>query len=183
MLIDFLYAVLLVLALVKGYQRGLVVGLFSLVAVFIGIAAAMKLSAVVAGYIGSTVKVSNEWLPFVAFLVVFLGVILLVRLGANAIEKTIEVAMLGWVNRLGGMLLYVALYTLVFSVLLFYAVQMNFISPETLQRSVTYSHIQPWGPKAIDGFGSVIPLFKDMFAELETFFEKVAGNIPPAGTH
>ncbi|MFZ1856027.1 MAG: CvpA family protein, partial [Chitinophagaceae bacterium] len=51
MLIDLIFAVILVLAILKGYQRGLVIGLFSLVAVIIGLAAAMKLSTVVAGYI------------------------------------------------------------------------------------------------------------------------------------
>ena len=72
MLIDLIFAVILVLAILKGYQRGLVIGLFSLVAVIIGLAAAMKLSTVVAGYIGKAVKVSEEWLPIISFAVVFL---------------------------------------------------------------------------------------------------------------
>ena len=77
MLIDLIFAVILVLAILKGYQRGLVIGLFSLVAVIIGLAAAMKLSTVVAGYIGKAVKVSEEWLPIISFAVVFLIVLLL----------------------------------------------------------------------------------------------------------
>ena len=76
MLIDLIFAVILVLAILKGYQRGLVIGLFSLVAVIIGLAAAMKLSTVVAGYIGKAVKVSEEWLPIISFAVVFLIVLL-----------------------------------------------------------------------------------------------------------
>lgn len=61
MLLDIVFAVVMVLAIIKGYQRGLVVGLFSLVSVIIGLAAAVKLSAAVAGYIGEAVKVSEEW--------------------------------------------------------------------------------------------------------------------------
>src|SRR5688572_5269635 len=106
MIIDLFIAVLLVLAIIKGFSRGLIVGLFSLVAVIIGLAAALKLSAVVAGYIGNTVKVSENWLPVISFIVVFLIVILLVRLGAKAIEKTVELALLGWVNKLGGIILF-----------------------------------------------------------------------------
>jgi hypothetical protein len=30
----------------------------------------------------------------------------------------------------------------------------------------------------INGIGKIIPLFKDMFAELENFFEKLAQKIP-----
>ena len=177
MLLDIVFAVVLVLAIIKGYQRGLVVGLFSLVSVIIGLAAAVKLSAAVAGYIGEAVKVSEEWLPVIAFAIVFIVVVILIRLGANAIEKAVEVVMLGWLNKLAGILLYVTIYTIVFSVLLFYAEQIKLIQPATIEKSLTYSYIQPWGPKVIDGLGSLIPFFKNMFDELSTFFSGVADNI------
>lgn len=177
MLIDLIFAVILVLAILKGYQRGLVIGLFSLVAVIIGLAAAMKLSTVVAGYIGKAVKVSEEWLPIVSFAVVFLIVLLLIRLGARAIEKAIEVVLLGWVNKIGGIILFTAIYITVFSVLLFYAEQMKLLQADTIDKSVTYSFVQPWGPKAMNGFGSIVPIFKDMFSELEQFFDGVAKEI------
>lgn len=177
MIIDIIFFIIIVLAIIKGYQRGLVVGLFSLVSIIVGLAAAIKLSAVVAGYIGKAVKVSEEWLPVIAFFVVFIAVVILIRLGANAIEKAVEVVMLGWLNKLAGILLYVTIYTIVFSVLLFYAEQINLIQPDTIEKSVTYSYVQPWGPKVINGLGSVIPFFKDMFEELSAFFSGLADNI------
>ncbi len=174
MLLDIIFAVIIVLAILKGYQKGLVVGLFSLVTVIVGLAAAMKLSTVVAGYIGKAVKVSDQWLPIISFAVVFFIILLLIRLGARAIEKTVELVMLGWVNKVAGVIFFAAIYTTVFSVLLFYTEQMKIIQPETIKTSVTYSFVQPWGPKAIDGFGTVIPIFKDMFEQLEQFFDGVA---------
>lgn len=177
MLLDIIYAVILVLAMLHGYRSGLIVGLFSLVAIIIGLAAAMKLSTVVAGYIGRNVNVSEEWLPLISFIIVFLLVVLLIRWGAKAIEHTVEIALLGWVNKLGGIVFYTALYTIVFSVLLFYAEQMHLLQPETINESVTYSFVQPWGPKVINGFGAVIPIFKDMFEELEKFFDHIAREI------
>jgi membrane protein required for colicin V production len=177
MLLDIIFAVIIVFAIIKGYQRGLIVGLFSLIAVIIGLAAAMKLSTLAAGYIGKAVKISDQWLPIISFAVVFLIVVLLIRLGARVIEKTVEVALLGWVNKLGGIILFAAIYIVVFSVLLFYAEQVKLLQPETIQQSVTYSFVQPWGPKAINGFGSIIPVFKDMFGDLESFFDGVAKDM------
>jgi membrane protein required for colicin V production len=177
MFLDLLFAIILLLAVWKGYRRGFIVGLFSLVAVIIGLAAAMKLSTVVAGYIGKAVRISDAWLPVISFIVVFIIVVLLIRLGANAIEKTIEVAMLGWLNKLGGIILYVVIYTVVFSVLLFYAEQVKLLQPETISKSVVYSYVQPLGPKVINAFGRLIPVFKDMFGDLEHFFDGVAKNI------
>jgi len=177
MLLDIIFAVLIVFAVLKGYQRGLIIGLFSLVAVIIGLAAAMKLSVVIADYLGKAVNISDKWMPVVSFAVVFLLVILLIRLGAKLIEKTVEMAMMGWLNKIGGIILFAAIYITVFSVLVFYAEQLKLLQQDTIDKSVAYSFIQPWGPKAINGFGSIVPVFKDMFSTLEHFFEGVATNI------
>jgi membrane protein required for colicin V production len=179
MLLDIIYTVLLFLAVFRGYRQGLIIGLFSLVAVIIGLAAAMKLSVVAAAWIGKEVNVAEKWLPLVSFIVVFIVVVLLIRLGAKAIESMVEVVMLGWLNKLAGMLLYAVIFTLIFSVLLFYAEQMQLLQPATIDRSVTYEYVQPWGPKVINGFGSLIPWFRDMFGELEAFFSQVSDRLSP----
>ena len=180
MIFDIIVAVILILAIIKGWQRGLIVALFSVIALIVGLAAAIKLSVVVAGYIGNAVKVSDKWLPVISFAVVFLIVVLLVRLGAKFIQKTVELAMLGWLNRLGGILLYAGLYILIFSILVFYADQLDFIKPETKSQSVTYAYIEPLGPKLMDWIGKIIPLFKDMFSDLQDFFDSVSKQVPPA---
>ena len=179
MIIDIIVAIILILAIIKGIRQGLIVALFSVIAFIVGLAAAMKLSVVVAGYIGNAVNVSEKWLPILSFAVVFFVVVLLVRLGARFIQKSVELAMLGWVNRLGGILLYSGLYILIFSIVLFYAEQLNLIKPETIKQSVTYEYIQPWGPKLMDGLGKIIPVFRGMFEDLEDFFDGVSKQVPP----
>lgn len=174
MIIDVLFAILLLLAVIKGFRRGLVIAVFSVIAIIVGIAAAMKLSALVAGWLKDSTNVSVQWLPFLSFAIVLVGVILLIRLGANLIEASLEVTLMGWVNRLGGILLYIIVYTLAFSVFLFYATQLKLIKEDTIAQSVAYSKIQPLGPVVINTLGRLIPWFKDMFTELEGFFAQIA---------
>jgi membrane protein required for colicin V production len=171
MLIDIIFAVIILLACIKGYSRGLILALFSIIAFIIGLAAALKLSTVVAGYLKNSTSISAKWLPFLSFLLVFIVVVLLVRLGAKLVEKSAKFVLLGWVNRIGGMILYAALYTIIFSIFLFFAEKLHLLKPSVISSSLTYDFIQPWGPKVIDGFGKLIPIFKDMFGELEKFFE------------
>ena len=178
--IDVIFALLMVLAIIQGYRRGLIAAIFSFVAIIVGLAAALKLSTVAAKYIGHTVKISEKWLPIISFIVVFLIVVILVRLGAKAIQRLTETLMLGWVNRLGGIIFYIAIYTTVFSIILFYAVQIKIIGAKTLDASSTYFFIQPWGPRAINGVAALIPLFKNMFTELEDFFRGVSDKISMA---
>jgi len=178
MIIDVIFALLMVLAVVQGYRRGLIVAVFSFIAIVVGLAAAIKLSAAVANHLGHAITVSDKWLPVLSFVLVFIVVVILIRLGAKLIQRLTETVMLGWANRLGGILLYGVIYLTVFSIVLFYAKQIRMIKPETMQASVTYSFIRPWGPKAIDGLGAVIPFFKDMFTDLEDFFGSMSEKIP-----
>lgn len=174
MMIDIIALVLLALAIFKGYSKGLIVALFTFAGYIIGLVAAIKLSAVVAVYLGANTGMGKQWLPILSFAVVFVGVMILMRLGAKFIEKAAQIVLLGWVNRIGGMLLFVLLYITLFSIVLFYAEQLKVVNADTIRTSVTWPYIRPLGPHAIDLFGKLLPVFKGMFQQLETFFGQVA---------
>jgi membrane protein required for colicin V production len=169
-----MFCILMVLAIIKGFSRGLIVAVFSLVAFFIGLIAAMKLSAAVASWLQDKSGVQTTWMPFIAFVLVMLAVLLLIRFGAKMIEKLMGFAMLGWLNKIGGVIFYAAMYIMFFSVILFFAKGMGVITDETIAESKTYSFVAPWGPKSIEAIGKIIPLFKGLFAQLETFFDGAA---------
>jgi len=177
MLLDIIFLIFLIAGAIKGLQRGFIIGIFSIIAIIIGLAAAMKLSTVAAGYLDDSVNVSARWLPVISFILVFIVVVVLVRLGANILHKTVEVAFLGWANRVAGAVLYILLYTIVFSVLLFFAEQLQIVKEETIIESRVYSWVKPLGPYIIDGLGAVIPFFKDMFDELKAFFESMSKQV------
>ncbi|MBC7537012.1 MAG: CvpA family protein [Ferruginibacter sp.] len=177
MLIDIIFAALFIFACIKGWRKGLIVALFSIIAFIAGLAAALKLSAVVATKLAANVEVSGKWLPVISFVLVFLIVVFLVNLGAGIIQKTAEVAMLGWLNRIGGVVLFVLLYSIIYSIFLFYALQLHFIKPATIATSQLYQYIQPMGPKVINMLGGIIPIFKDTFAQLEHFFGEVSNKL------
>jgi membrane protein required for colicin V production len=177
MWIDVTILILLIMAAVKGFRRGLVVAVFSFVALFIGLAAALKLSAILANYLREKSEMESTWWPILAFALIFIAVLLIVRWAATIVEKSVEFAMLGWINRLGGFLLYAIIYLLIFSIVLFYVNQAHFINDNTKRQSNTYSFIEPWGPKAINGLGKIIPIFKNIFTDLQQFFEEAGSKI------
>jgi membrane protein required for colicin V production len=177
MIIDIIFLVLVATAVWKGYQRGLIVAVFSIIALIAGLAAALKLSAVVAQQLDASTNISSKWLPLIAFLIVFFAVLLLIRWGAALIEKGVELAFLGWINKIGGIALYLVLYIIMFSIFLFYCKQFSVFSAEAIAASRVYSFVEPWGPTVIDGIGAVIPVFKNLFKELQEFFGKMQGSI------
>jgi len=177
MSIDVLFLLFMVLAVLRGLRQGFIIAVVAAVALVIGLAAAIKLSTLVAGYGREHTHISSRWLPVLAFLLVFIVVVIGVRAGGRLAEKAIDLALLGWLNKLAGVLLFAVLYTIILSVLLFYAVQVHLVSADTLSSSVTYSFIRPWGPVVINEFGKFVPWFKGMFAQLEDFFGHLGNKL------
>ena len=177
MIIDILSIVFLVIAFFTGMKRGIIVALFSLIGIIIGLAAALKLSVLVAAYLEDHISISVKWLPIISFVLVFVAVVFLIRMVANLIQTTVEMAWLGWVNKMGGALLYILLYALAFSVVLFFLAQSGMITKKTMDESISYTYLQPIGPWLLNGIGGFLPVFKNMFKELQLFFENLSQKI------
>jgi len=183
MVLDIITLCVLILAVFKGISKGLLLAVFSLLAFVIGIAAALKLSAITANWLEGTINVSARWLPLIAFLLVFIVVVILVNKIGLLLEKTMEWAFLGWVNKAGGIIFFAILYLLIYSVLLFYLGKMNIITDKQMEESTTYPIIAPWGPQGMKWISQLVPVFKDVFEDMERFFERLSTDIkPPAPT-
>lgn len=177
MIIDIIFLAFMAMAIFKGFQKGLIIAVFSIVGFIVGLAAALKLSSLVAVWLGESTTINVRWLPFIAFILVFIAVVLIIHWGAKLIEKAVELAFLGWVNKFAGILLYGVLYSLILSVLLFFAVQMHVFTAQTIEESRIYAYIQPWGPKVLEAVGKVVPVFSNVFTDLQQFFEKLGGKL------
>jgi membrane protein required for colicin V production len=182
MSIDVLFLLFMAVAVYKGLKRGLIIAVLSAAALIVGLAAAIKLSAAIAGYSKVHMHLSSRWLPVLAFVIVFLAVVIGVRLIAKLAEKAVDLTLMGWLNKLAGVLLYACIYTIILSVLLFYATQVHLLSAKTLSSSLTYPVIRPIGPVVIDEFGKFVPWFKGMFGQLEDFFGHLGSNLQHAQT-
>ena len=143
MLIDILFLVMMTIAIFKGISNGLIVAVFSIIGWILGIFAAFQFADVAAGYLKGSLDMSPRILYIVSFVIVFLIVMLVVHLGAKLVEKTFELAFLGWANRIGGIFFYVLLYTLIFSVMIFFAERVKLISNETIAASRVYPWVKP----------------------------------------
>jgi membrane protein required for colicin V production len=174
MIIDLIFLILIVMAIFKGISRGFIVAVFSLLAFMLGLAAALKLSAVLAVHLQEKMNISGYWLPFLAFLIVFIAVVLLVRLGAAVLKKVVTIALLGWADALAGIVLYGVIYLMAFSVMLFFATRIHLVSADTQADSHTFAFIEPFGPKVMNLLGKAIPLFSHMFSDLGKFFQSVS---------
>lgn len=183
MIIDAIFLVCLLIFLVRGYSKGVVVALFSVLAVLLGVVGALKLSGTVASMLFSGGEKGGRWVPFVSYMIVFILIVWLVRLGAKLIQRSFEAVSLGWINRLTGAVLYGFLISFIFSSILWLFNRMGVINPETQAASHVYPILEPLAPKVFSLLGSVLPFAKHIFEDLSGFFDNVNQKLPDVGSH
>ncbi len=67
----------------------------------IGLAAAVKLSAVLATHMKSDLHMSSRWLPVIAFILVFVLVILIIRWAGRLLENLVQTGFAGMAEQTG----------------------------------------------------------------------------------
>lgn len=177
MIIDILAGLAIAMALIKGYSKGLIMALFNTLSLLIGLALAVKFSFLAAPFLHQHFALSAGEASIAAFIFVLVGAILLIRLVGKTIQKTLETVKLGFVNRAGGMLLYLLIYLAITSVFIFYLEKLDILHPETTSKSFTYSWLAPWGPGILDWLGNWIPVFKDMFEKINEWLDSLPETV------
>lgn len=100
--IDILILILLLFAIWRGFKKGFIVELFTLLAVFAGLYAAVHFSDYISVRLKEDAGWDWEYVPVVAYTLCFLAVGAMVYFGGKMLEKIIKVVQLGLVNRMAG---------------------------------------------------------------------------------
>jgi membrane protein required for colicin V production len=178
MILDIITLAVLAYAVMKGMSRGLIVSAFSFAGLFVGLVVAMRFSTTAAAWLSGFDAVPPRWLPFLAFLLVFLAARWLVSLGGRMVEASAEAVMLGGLDKAGGVVLHVFLYGCVYSIVLFYLRPLGLPGEETLSASRSYPWVAPWGPWALKAVQAVFPFLGDMLRELQDQFRQGGAPLP-----
>jgi membrane protein required for colicin V production len=163
MLIDIILVVCIALGFILGFRGGIIRSLLSFVGLFLGVAVAVKCTALVSQYLYKNFAVEAAWWPFVVFIALLVIVVLVMKLIAILMEKVLDGASLGLLNKLSGAAVWCCLMVLLLSLGLWFANQGGLIRPELKAESHTYSYLLPIGPWTLEVMGNIIPWFKGMF--------------------
>ena len=94
--------VVLIFGAIRGYMKGLILSVASLLGLLGGIWAAANFSGLVAEQLAQSVSWSANAIHVTAMAITFVLVVVGVHFLAKLIEKVVELAALGLLNRLGG---------------------------------------------------------------------------------
>ena len=98
---DIILAVLLGLFIIRGALRGLVKEIAGLIGLLLGFFSSARYYHLVTPYVGKYVE-DGTATNILGYIVIFMGVSLVVKLFAVAVEKFMTVTSMGWLNHLLG---------------------------------------------------------------------------------
>ncbi|HXP48524.1 MAG TPA: CvpA family protein [Bacteroidia bacterium] len=131
----------------KGFKKGLIVELASILAIILGVFICAKFSDVVASFLGTELHshLSSLYLSIVADILLFIGILILVFFLAKGIQKIAEKLFLGIANRVFGGIFGAFKWALLVSVILYFFDILNtkagIVGTEILQQSWVYTHL------------------------------------------
>lgn len=89
----------------RGFKKGLIIELFTFLALFVGLYAGIHFSDGVAGFLKNQFSWDSEYVPTIAFTITFLLVGAMVYFAGVAIEKAVKAVSLSMPNRILGAIL------------------------------------------------------------------------------
>ncbi len=116
--IDIILLILLILAAVSGFKKGLVAEVASLAALILGIWGAIEFSYITSDFLVENFDLKTDYLNIISFVVTFVVIVILVHIVGNVVNKMLETVMLGFVNKLAGLVFGVLKSALILSILL-----------------------------------------------------------------
>lgn len=103
-LLDIIFIIPIIWFAFRGFSKGLIIGITTLVALILGIYLSIRFSGIVATFLMSNFDWDEKYIPIISFAITFVGVVIVIYLLGKILEKFIDMIALGFINKLlGGM--------------------------------------------------------------------------------
>ncbi|MDX9782622.1 MAG: CvpA family protein [Bacteroidales bacterium] len=147
---DIIILICLIPALFAGFMKGFVRQVAAVLALILGVWAGYHFSDFVSNKLISWISVNQNILNIISFAVIFIGVLILVNLAGKAIEGLVKLVLLGWLDKLLGIVFAIIKYAFILSILIYILESVDelfrFLPEETLKESILYGYLSKIAP-------------------------------------
>lgn len=155
--LDIVFIIPIVWLAYKGFEKGLIIELATLFALLLGIFVSLYFSDVTAEFLRESFGMKTKYLSLISFIVTFVLVVIAVNLIGKLIEKLVNVAALGFINKAFGGLFGVLKAVIFLSFIIFFIEKVDkkkvILTEEFTSNSLFYPYIKPWAITLIDIYG------------------------------
>lgn len=161
-ILDIILLVCFIPAIISGLRKGFIAQVVAIISIVLGVWLSVKAATLVGSWISQWIEASPQLINIISFAIIFIAVAVLLFTIGKLIEATIKIIMLGWLNKLLGVLFSMLKCILIigFLIIVFEAINDTFgLVPESyLSDSLLYTPFR-------DIADSVFPLFKELLSK------------------
>ncbi len=157
-MLDAIIAVPLLWFAYKGFSKGLIIELATLLAMLLGIYIAGHFSDYTADFLREKMDFHSKYMSIISFSATFLGIVFLVMLFGKSLEKVINMLLLSFVNKVTGALFGLIKAAFVMSILIYilttFELENKIISKDLQDKSFLYKPVKTIAP-------TIFPIIKE----------------------
>ena len=129
----------------KGFSKGFISELSTLVALFLGIWGGIHLAGFIADFLIGTFNMSEKYVPIISFAITFILIVIAVHFIAKLLIKLIKAVSLNFINKLAGAAFGILKFGLIISIIIVILDKIdsdiNFMSEKTKKSSLLYKPV------------------------------------------
>jgi membrane protein required for colicin V production len=142
----------------RGFKHGLIIEVFTLMALVLGLYAGIHFSDFASDFMKKSFGWHSDWLPVISFTLVFLGVGAMVYFAGKALERVVRAASLSPINKFLGVFFAVLKMTYIVSIVIVlidsYDERGDFFPEEKKKSSLLYYPVKKVSTTTVPGVAS-----------------------------
>jgi len=158
--VDIVLLLCFIPAVIGGIRKGFVRQIAALIALVLGIWGGLHFSSFISGTLRGWLDTSNTIIDILSFTIIFILVVLAVTIVGRLTEGIVKIILLGWLNRLLGVIFAIIKYALIFSIIIYLLSALDslydFLPDNLTGESRIYLAVKSFAPK-------VFPYIQQMF--------------------
>ena len=158
-ILDIILLICFIPAAIQGFQKGFISQVIAIISIIAGVWLSVQFASEVTVWLAQYIQGSEQVLKVVSFALIFITVIAGLALLGRLVEGTVKLIMLGWLNRLLGVVFSLVKASLIVGLIIMAFCSLNntfqFVSEDVLNQSVLF-------PPLKNMAYTVFPYLKDL---------------------
>ena len=158
-ILDIILLICFIPAAIHGFQKGFISQVIAIISIIAGVWLSVQFASEVTVWLAQYIQGSEQVLKVVSFALIFIAVIAGLALLGRLVEGTVKLIMLGWLNRLLGVVFSLVKASLIVGLIIMAFCSLNntfqFVSEDVLNQSVLF-------PPLKNMAYTVFPYLKDL---------------------
>jgi membrane protein required for colicin V production len=162
--IDIIILIPLIYGTYRGFKKGFLMELATILAFVLAIIGGFKLLHWGMNLLDQHFDINGNILPYLAFILIFIGIVLLVNLIGKALKTVLDMTLLGSVDSLAGAIVGLLKWTFGVSVILWLTTNVGLLIPTAyINESQLYPYIVNIAPTVVEYVAILWPMAEDIF--------------------